>query len=78
MPKVVIDFLTPKSRQVLYVIFGIIGATLGATSVGFGAADLANPVWLNVAQEVFMFLAVGFGFVASTSVTPDYQGNVEV
>lgn len=76
--KNVLEFISPKARQVLYITFTVIGLALGATAVGYNAADLTNPVWLNVAQEIYMFLGVGFGVVASSNVNPNFQTPVEI
>lgn len=75
MMKNVLEFLSPKARQALYVVFALAGLGLGATSVGFNAAEEVLPVWLNVAQEVYLFLGVGFGVVASSNVNPRQEYN---
>lgn len=76
--KNVLEFLSPRARQVLYVVFALVGLALGATSVGFSAADLSTPVWVDVAQEVYLFLGVGFGVVASSNVNAPESYNPHI
>ena len=67
--------ITPKVRQVLYLVFALVGLALGATTVGFSTAEVPQPTWLKVAQAVLSFLAAGFGYTAAshTIVSDDRQ-----
>ena len=57
----------PRARKITYTAFWIIGLAIGATQVGYAAADLGQPVWLTVALAVFAFVAAGVGYTASTN-----------
>lgn len=65
----------PKVRAVIYWAAFVIGLVLGATQVGYSAADLAQPTWLTVALAVFAFLAAGLGITAATNTPVTGRGN---
>lgn len=64
------DIITPKVRKPVYAVYAIIGLILGATQVGFSAAEAGQPVWLTVALAVFAFVGTALGFTAASN-TPD-------
>lgn len=55
----------PTARRRTYQVFWIVSLILGATQVGYAAADAGQPVWLTVALAVFAFLGVGIGYTAA-------------
>lgn len=57
----------PNARKALYTIYTVLGLALGATQVGFAAADNGTPDWLKVTLAVFAFLGAGLGFTAATN-----------
>lgn len=59
--------LPPKARVAIYYIAFFLGLALGATQVGYAAADLAQPTWLTVALAVFAFVASGLGLTAASN-----------
>ena len=59
----------PAARRRTYQAFWIVGLLLGATQVGYAAADAGQPTWLTVALAVFAFLGVGIGYTAARNVT---------
>lgn len=58
----------PALRRKLYAVYGVIGLVLGATQVGFAAAEAGQPVALTVALAVYGFLGGAFGFGARAKV----------
>ena len=68
------DIMTPNVRRVAYIIYAVVGMVLGATQVGFSAAEMGQPVALTVALAVFAFIGTGFGLVAQGNITEDYDG----
>lgn len=65
------DIVSGKLRKQLYAGYALLGLGLGATQVGFLAAEAGQPVWLTVSLAVFGFLGTGLGFTASSNVNPD-------
>lgn len=65
----------PKVRAVIYWAAFVIGLGLGATQVGYSAADAGQPTWLTVALAVFAFLAAGLGITAATNTTVSTRGH---
>lgn len=61
------EILPPALRAKLYAAYALVGVLLGATQVGFAAADAGQPVALTVALAVFAFLGGAFGFVANAN-----------
>lgn len=59
--------LPPKVRAVVYYVYGVLGIGLGATQVGFLAAEAGQPTWLTVSLAVFGFVGLGFGLTAATN-----------
>ena len=57
----------PKARAAIYYVYVAVGLLLGATQVGFSAAELGQPTWLTVALAVFAFLAAGLGLTAASN-----------
>ena len=51
-------------RKPLYRVYAALGLALGATQVGFSAAEAGQPVWLTVSLAIFAFVGTGLGFVA--------------
>ena len=59
-------------RKQVYVYYALTGIVLGAVQVGFGAAQVGQPLALTVALAVYAFLGGAFGFVARVNVNqPD-------
>lgn len=65
------DIITPKARKPIYAVYAIVGLVLGATQVGFSAAESGQPVWLTVALAVFAFVGTALGFTAASNTHPD-------
>ena len=63
-----LPFLTARFPQVIYAVFALLGIALGPCQIGFGAAELAIPVWLVVSQAVFAFLGASLGLTAANNV----------
>lgn len=60
----------PKTREVIYSVFTVLGVALGATQVGFSAAQQGQPAWLTVALAVYAFLgAAGLGVARANTPT---------
>ena len=57
----------PKARAYAYIVSTIVGLALGATQVGYSAADAGQPTWLTVALAVYAFLAGSLGLVAKSN-----------
>jgi len=68
----------PQLRRTLYTAYAIVGLVLGATQVGFSAAEVGQPIALTVALAVYGFLGTAFGFTAraNTGAQPA-TGHVE-
>lgn len=62
--------IPPKVRSALYFVSFLIGVGLGATQVGYQAAEAGFPVWLKVALSVYAFIAGTLGLTAASN-TPD-------
>lgn len=58
------DIIPADWRKPLYRIYALVGLGLGATQVGFAAAEAGQPVWITVALAVYGFVGAGVGFVA--------------
>lgn len=56
-------------RKRVYQVFAAAGLVLGATQVGFAAADQGQPVALIVALAVYGFLGAA-GFAVAQANTP--------
>lgn len=56
-------------RTFLYWASFVVGLALGATQVGYQAADAGFPVWLKVALSVYAFIAGVLGLTAASNVT---------
>lgn len=67
-------FIPAKVRGVIYSIYAVVGLALGATQVGFSAANESQPVALTVALAVFAFLGTGIGYTAASN-TPAAPSN---
>ena len=54
-------------RKPIYGAFAVAGVVIGAIQVGFAAAEVGNPLWLNITLAVFPFVAGAVGFTASAN-----------
>ena len=54
-------------RKPIYGAFAVVGVIIGAIQVGFAAAEVGNPLWLNITLAVFPFVAGAVGFTASAN-----------
>lgn len=61
------DILAPAIRSKVYAVYAVLGLILGATQVGFAAAEAGQPVWLTVALAVYAFVGGALGFVAQAN-----------
>jgi hypothetical protein len=59
--------LPPKVRAVIYLVYSLLGVTVGAIQVGYLAAGLDQPTWLTVALAVVPFLGAGLGITAASN-----------
>lgn len=55
----------PRTRRVVYTTFWVVALLLGGLQVGFPAAGAEQPVWLNAATAVYVFLAAAVGYTAA-------------
>ena len=81
--KELITTLPENTRRIIYSVYAVVGLGLGATQVGYSAADAGQPTWLIVALAVFAFIGTALGFTAAqntgakpvdtTPVPADYE-----
>lgn len=60
-----------RIRARVYAIFGVLGLAVGATQVGYSAADAGQPTWLTVVLAVYAFLGTGIGYTARANTPSD-------
>ena len=60
-------YIPAAFRKPLYGAFAVAGVIIGAIQVGFAAAEVGNPLWLNITLAVFPFVAGAVGFTASAN-----------
>lgn len=60
----------PQFRVAAYTISAAVGLVLGATQVGYAAADAGQPTWLTVALAVYAFIGGSLGVVAKSNTPP--------
>lgn len=65
------SYIPASFRKPLYGAFAVIGVIIGAIQVGFSAAEVGNPLWLNITLAVFPFVAGAVGFTASANTSDD-------
>lgn len=63
------SIMTPEIRKYTYIAYALVGVGIGATQVGFAAAEMSQPVWLTVSLAVYAFLGGAFGFVAESNIS---------
>ena len=61
------SYIPAAWRKPIYGAFAVLGVVIGAIQVGFSAAEVGNPLWLNITLAVFPFLAGAVGFTASAN-----------
>lgn len=66
-----LTYMGDRARAVVYAAYAIIGVILGATQVGYAAAEVGQPVWLTVTLAVFAFLGGAIGYTAVTHTPKD-------
>lgn len=64
----IFEGINPNVRKYFYYIYGLLGVAIGATQVGYSAAELSQPVWLTVSLAVFGFVGAAFGITAGQNV----------
>ena len=70
--------LSAGGRKKLYIAFGLGALALGATMTGYGAAAVAIPVWLEVANQVFWYVAAAFGVTAASNTLTESEEEAEL
>lgn len=77
MTQELVKNLPEQARRTIYSAYAVLGLALGATQVGFSAADAGQPVWLTVALAVFAFVGTALGFTAAQNTgAKRVNGNV--
>ena len=61
------ETIPPNVRRIAYAAYALLGVALGATQVGFSAAEAGQPVWLIVAMAVYGFIGGAFGITAASN-----------
>lgn len=64
------EYIPRNARKPIYAVYAFIGLILGATQVGFAAAEAGQPVALTVALAVYAFVGGAIGFVAQANTPP--------
>lgn len=67
-------FIPAKVRGPIYALYALLGIAVGATQVGYSAADLSQPTWLTVALAVYAFLGTAIGYTAAANTTDVRRG----
>lgn len=62
------ELIPDKIRKRLYLVYTLLGATLGSIAQGFAAGDVTQPSWLTIAIQVFVYAGTAFGIVAAGNV----------
>lgn len=57
-----------NKRKPIYQIFAGLGLLIGIAQVSFAAANIENPLWLNIVLAVYAFLG-GAGFTLANAHT---------
>lgn len=70
-------YIPANVRGPIYTIFAILGLGIGATQVGFAAADAGQPVWLTVSLAVYAFVGTGIGFTAASNTPAAPSNNLD-
>lgn len=63
----IFEGISPSIRKTFYYVYGLLGIVIGATQVGYSAAELGQPVWLTVSLAVFAFVGTAFGVTAGAN-----------
>ena len=72
------SYIPAAWRKPIYGAFAVAGVVIGAIQVGFAAAEVGNPLWLNITLAVFPFVAGAVGFTASANTNQNSDQLVEV
>lgn len=56
-----------RARRVIYSAYVIAVILLGAMQVAYAGAEAGTPVWLNIAQQVALYLGVPVGGLAAVN-----------
>lgn len=63
------DVIPSTWRKSVYAVYAVAGVVIGATQVGYAAAEIEQPTWLIVTLAVYAFVGGAVGLTA-TSHTP--------
>lgn len=69
MANAVTTAIPANARKPVFAIYGLAGVVIGATQVGFAAAEAGQPTWLTVTLAVYAFLGGAIGYTASSNTT---------
>lgn len=56
-----------RARRVIYTLYVIAVLLIGAVQVAYAGAEAGTPVWVNVAQQVALYLGVPVGGLAAVN-----------
>lgn len=59
------ELLPPNVRKPAYSIYALLGVVIGATQVGYSAAEAGQPTWLTVTLAVYAFVGGALGLTAA-------------
>lgn len=76
--KNVTDLFPAHIRKWAYVVFAFVGVGFGATQTAFVTAELAAPIWLTVAFQVYLYVGGAFGLVAAANTSTSTTNVVDV
>lgn len=65
------DILPAPTRQKVYLGYALTGAGIGATQVGFTAAQADTPTALTVALAIYAYIGIVFGFTAAANTNQE-------
>lgn len=64
------EIVPARARKGIYAGYAFAGLVVGATQVGYAAAEAGQPVWLTVTLAVYAFLGGALGFTAASNTPP--------
>lgn len=64
-------YIPANIRGVVYTIFSLLSLGVGATQIGYAAAETGQPTWLTVTIAVTTFVGAGIGYTAATNTQTD-------
>lgn len=68
-----IDLVSPETRKKAYLVYTLAIILQGAAAIGFATAGVDAPQWIEVVNQITLYLGGAFGLTAAANTYVEHR-----